>query len=225
MDFLKAKDLVPILDPLQVGILLIFAIALGLAIAWTYRKTHRGFSYSQSFSITLVVVTVVSAFIILLIEDSIARAIGLFGAFSIVRFRTAIKDTRDIAFVFFALATGLAVGTGSIAIGITGVLIICTLIFLLHLSNFGGLRKLEYVLNFVMDAKQSQDVFQDVFNEYLKTRNLLHVEAKDKGKVLFFSFNISLKYEDKMKEFLGDLNKVPGIEDVNVISSKNDLEY
>jgi len=162
MDIFDKKFILAIFqDPLQLVILFIIASLLGFLISWTYRKTHRGFSYSQSFSMTLIIVTVVTTFIIILIEDSIARAIGIFGAFSIIRFRTAVKDVRDIGFIFFALATGLSIGVGQIQYGITGAVFISILIFILYKMNFGGLRKLEYVLNFKMDAKHhSQDILR-----------------------------------------------------------------
>ena len=104
MDLIKTKALVQLIgDPLAVSILLLTALVMGLVIAITYKKTHRGFSYSQGFAVTLVLITVITAFIIIFIQDNVARAIGIFGAFSIIRFRTAVKDTRDTAFVFYAL--------------------------------------------------------------------------------------------------------------------------
>ena len=211
-----------------VPILLMFILAtlLGFLIAWTYRKTHRGFSYSQSFSLTLILMTVITAFIIVLIEDSFARALGIFGAFSIIRFRTAIKDVRDIAFVFFALSVGLAVGAGLVFQGIVWTLLISALIFVLNKMNFGGLRKLEYVLNFKMDSKQhSNDIFKGVMTEHLKKQMLLNVDSKDRGNYLVFMFNISLKDNDSLNTFIASMNELDGISDVNVVSSKNDLEF
>lgn len=227
MDIIKTKALVAYLgDPLQLLILFLVSTVLGLVIAFTYKKTHRGFSYSQSFSVTTVLITVITTLIIVLIEDSIARAVGIFGAFSIIRFRTAVKDVRDIAFIFFALATGLAVGTGAIGAGIVGVLFICLLIYVLYKSNFGGLRKYEYVLNFKINAKHHSDnVFKGVMETHIKQQSLLNVEAKDKGQLLVFTFNVSLKDGDKLSDFIADMNKLEGVSDVNVVSSKNDLEF
>lgn len=207
-------------------IMFLLATLLGFLIAWTYRKTHRGFSYSQSFSLTLILMTVITAFIIVLIEDSFARALGIFGAFSIIRFRTAIKDVRDIAFVFFALSAGLAIGAGMIFQGFIWTVLISALIFVLNKMNFGGLRKLEYVLNFKMDSKQhSNDVFKGVMTEHLKKQMLLNVDSKDRGNFLVFTFNISLKDNDSLNTFIASMNELDGISDVNVVSSKNDLEF
>ncbi|HBB03178.1 MAG: hypothetical protein US89_C0008G0010 [Candidatus Peregrinibacteria bacterium GW2011_GWF2_38_29] len=227
MDIFKKKALVLIFgDPLQLAILLLIATALGFAIAWTYKKTHKGFSYSQSFSVSIILMTVVTALIITLIQDSIARAIGIFGAFSIIRFRTAVKDVRDIAFIFFALATGLAVGVKSFASGVVGVIIVCGLVFVLYRTNFGGLRRFEYVLSFRMESKHhSGNLFKDLFDRYTKTQSLLNVDAKDKGAFLFFTFHVKLRDEEKLNEFIAEMNKVNGVSDVNIVSSDNDLEF
>ena len=227
MGIIKTKTLVALMgDPLELIILFLIATGLGLVIAFTYKRTHRGFSYSQSFGITTVLITVITTLIIILIADNIARAIGIFGAFSIIRFRTAVKDVRDIAFIFFSLATGLAVGTGALGVGVVGVFFISALIFVLHKTNFGGLRKYEYVLNFKMDAKDhSNDVFKEIMANHLKKQVLLNVDAKDRGQLLVFTFNISLKDGDNLDLFISDMNKLEGIKDVNVVSSKNDLEF
>ncbi len=220
--FVKAvsMDLVPMI------FMFLFAVALGSLIAFTYKRTHRGFSYSQSFSLTLVLMTVITAFIIVLIEDSFARALGIFGAFSIIRFRTAIKDVRDIAFVFFALSSGLAVGAGMELKGLVWTIMISGLIFVMSKMNFGGLRKLEYVLNFKMDAiHHSNDVFKGIMSEYLKKQMLLNVTAKEKGKFLIFTFNISLKDPDDLDDFIKVMTDLNGVTEVSVVSSKNDLEF
>ncbi len=213
-------------DPVQLLMALSLAIVLGIIIAATYHRTHRGFSYSQSFSLTLILMVVITTLIIVLIGDNIARAVGVFGAFSIIRFRTAVKDPRDTVFVFYALAAGLAVGSGAFTIGVVGTLFIAILIFILHLSNFAGIRKLDYVLSFKMEAKHHVDgLFNTLFAEYLKSKNLLNVEAKDKGKFLFFTFNIRLKQENQLNTFLEKLHEVKSVSEVNVVSSKNDLEF
>ena len=92
---------------------IIIAFILGVIISWIYRRTHRGYSYSNSFISTLTILSMVTAFVMMVIGNNIARAFSLVGALSIIRFRTAVKDTRDTAFVFLSLAVGMAVGTGS----------------------------------------------------------------------------------------------------------------
>ncbi|MCK5460781.1 DUF4956 domain-containing protein [Candidatus Gracilibacteria bacterium] len=227
MDIFKTKELIRLFaDPLQIVFLLGLSTVLGLIIAWTYHRTHRGFSFSQNFSNTLVLMTVITTLIIMIIGDNIARAIGIFGAFSIVRFRTAVKDARDTAFVFFALAVGLAIGTGSIPIGIVGTIFVSALIFGLYFGNFAGPKKLDYVLNFRMDAKEhDESIFKNLFSKYVKSEMLLNVESKERGKFLIFTFNISLKNNIFLKDFLDELATLKGISEASMVSSKSDLEF
>ena len=227
MDIFNTKELISVFsEPIQVIFLLSIATILGLLVSWVYNRTHRGFSYSQSFNVTLVIMSTISTLIIIVIGDNLARAVGLFGAFSIIRFRTAVKDARDTAFMFFVLAIGLAVGTGSIQIGVAGTIFISALIFILHFLNFGGIKKLDYILNFRMDSKDhAEGIFKILFKKYLKSHNLLNVETKEKGKYMVFTFNISLKNQDLLKEFLDKMHGLKGITEVNVVSSKYDLVY
>src|SRR3990167_777280 len=89
---------------------LIFVFLLELVIAWVYRKTHRTLSYSQSFVGTIILMGIIASLIMMVVTENIVGAFALLGAFSLIRFRTIMKETRDIAFVFFALAIGVAVG-------------------------------------------------------------------------------------------------------------------
>jgi len=227
MDLFKTKAFVTVFgSPVELLILLAIAMGLGFIIAWIYRRTHKGFSYSQSFSVSIILITTITALIIYLVQNNIAAAIGVFGAFSIIRFRTAVKDVKDVAFIFFGLAVGLGVGLNAIMVSVLGTISIAILIFILHKTNFGGLRKLEYVLHFKMEAKHhSNDVFKDIMNEYFKKQVLLNVEAKDKGQFLFFTFNVALRDDEQLNEFINKMNKIEGVSDVNVVSSKNDLEF
>ena len=96
---------------LDIGLVLCLSFVLSLVVAAAYRYTHRGVSYSQSFVHTLVIMGTVVSLIMLIIGSNIARAFALVGALSIIRFRSAVKETRVVAFIFLAMAIGMAVGT------------------------------------------------------------------------------------------------------------------
>ena len=115
------------------------AIILGLIISLTYMKTNQT-TYSQSFTLTMVVLPVIVAIIILLIGSNIARAFSLAGAFSIIRFRSAPGDPKDIAYVLFTMASGLACGVGAFGYAVLFTVILCVLMFVLSRFNFGGKR-------------------------------------------------------------------------------------
>ena len=108
------------------------AVALGLVIALLYRQTHKGISYSQSFTLTVVFVTVIVAIVMMVIGNSLSRAFALVGALSIIRFRTVVKDTKDTAFVFWALAAGMSAGTSNFVLGGIGTAVVSVMAMVLH---------------------------------------------------------------------------------------------
>ena len=121
---------------------------LGFVISFLYRITHRGLSYSQSFTLTILFVTVIVAVVMMVIGGSLARAFALVGALSIIRFRTVIKDTKDTAFVFLALAIGMAAGTSNYFTALMATLMIGALILIVNHFNYGVLYKSDFVIRF-----------------------------------------------------------------------------
>ena len=120
----------------QIVLNIVVTFVLSFVIALVYKKTHKGLSYSQSFVFTLVLMSVIVSVVMMIIGNSLARAFGLLGAFSIIRFRTAVKDTKDTGYIFFALAIGMAVGTGSYNIAVVGTILILLVILILDKINF-----------------------------------------------------------------------------------------
>ncbi|MDQ6963113.1 MAG: DUF4956 domain-containing protein [Mariprofundaceae bacterium] len=135
-------------SPYEIIINMASAMILGLMIASVYRYTHKGLSYSQSFTLTIVFVTLIVAIVMMVIGSSLARAFALVGALSIIRFRTVVKDTKDTAYVFIALALGMAAGTGNYFLAITASIFFSGLAIVLHKSNYGALYKSEFMLRF-----------------------------------------------------------------------------
>ncbi|MEX0827847.1 MAG: DUF4956 domain-containing protein, partial [Haliea sp.] len=99
--------------PVEMTINILLSLVLGFALAFVYRYSHKGLSYSQSFTHTIIFVTLIVAIVMMVIGGSLTRAFALVGAMSIIRFRTVLKDTKDIAYVFGGLALGMAAGTSN----------------------------------------------------------------------------------------------------------------
>jgi hypothetical protein len=205
---------------------LLLSFTLGIIIASVYKKTHRGLSYSQSFLLTLVMLSVVGSALIMIIGNSLARAFAVFGGFSIVRFRSAIKDTKDIAYVFFSLVMGMAVGTQNYLIGIIGTLFVCLIILLLTKYNFGSIKKHEYILNFITSGKRrSEENYLRLFEEYLRDKELLNATSPEGKRWLELSYNIKFYDDYQLTDFMRRLKKIGGIKMIDLISSKRDIEY
>ena len=109
------------------------SIILGLYISFIYKTTHKGVSYSQSFMLTIVFITIIVSMVMMVIGNNIARAFALVGALSIIRFRTVVKDTKDTAYIFLALASGMAAGTSSYFLAVSGSLVTSLVAYILFI--------------------------------------------------------------------------------------------
>jgi len=209
-----------------ISVNMILAIALSLIIAVVYRNTHKGMSYSQSFTFSLVLIGFLIAVIITAVGNSVAAAFGVFGAFSIIRFRTAVKDPKDVSYILLVMSIGLAVGTGNYGLAIMTTIIAILVIYYLTKTNFGSIKRFDYVLNFSARTDAfSNEKMREVFKEFLKEDNLLNVVSTENGSILDYSFNIKFFKSVSTEKFISRLNDIQGIFSVEIVSAKNDIEY
>ena len=125
-------------SPEEILLRLLLAFVLGQALAWVYYATHSGMSYSRNFVQSIVLITVVVAMVMAVIANSLVTAVGLMGALAIIRFRNILKDTRDIAFVFCALAVGMACGSGRFGVALVGSVVLGGIAWYLTRFGFGA---------------------------------------------------------------------------------------
>ena len=179
---------------------------LGVAISLTYMKTGSKNTYSQSFSITLVLVPTLIAIIILMIGSNVARAFSLAGAFSIIRFRSSPGDPKDISYVLFALAAGLSCGVGfyQYAMLFTGVL--CLLMFSLSAFNFGAKNSCRKLLKITIPEDMNYEgAFDDILKNFTTDYTLAKVKTTGLGSLYELVYNITMNKEMSQKEFLDAL--------------------
>ena len=214
-----------IYQPTDVVINLVIACILGLVISYIYKTTHKGLSYSQSFMLTTVFVTVIVAMVMMVIGNNLARAFALVGALSIIRFRTVIKDTKDTAYVFLSLAAGMAAGTSSYFLALAGVVVVGTLAYLLHITNYGSLYKSEFLLRF-RARNGSSETYDPVIKEFARSANLLHVEPSgDDHQTISMTFDIVLNKDAVPEELSRRVANLEGVSEVTLIASKSDIDY
>lgn len=217
---------IALLTPTLVVFNLLLAFALTLVIAYIYKDTHTGVSYSQTFVMTLIISGVVISAVMMVIGSNIAVAFGAFGAFSLIRFRTAIKDAKDMGYIFLVLSVGMAVGTSNHFIAVATTVIVLAIIYVLTKTNFGSIRKFDYILSLNLDTKVTQEnAYKSVFDKHLKTSNVLNIKATDQGQTLQLSFSVKFISEKDNQEFVSALEKIDGVTNVNLITAKNDVEY
>jgi len=204
---------------------LTLAFILGILIAAAYRITNRHKSTQASFLLTLVMLSVIVALVMMVIGNSIARAFGLVGTLSIIRFRTAVKDNRDIAFVFFALAAGMAAGIGNYQIALYGVGLILFFILLLDFGQFGVSPKQNYLLRFQIAANFADSKsYAPVFKKLLSSFTQLSVKTIGTGDFVEQSYLVRIKKQFSEQNLISDLSTLEGVEGIVLIAEDNGEE-
>lgn len=197
---------------------------LSLLIAYFYRETHRGLSYSVSFVHTLVLMGVTVAIIMLIIGSNIARAFALVGALSIIRFRTAMKEPRDVAFIFITMAVGMACGTGFYMAAIVFTLFICAMVYFMNRFDIGSSTVSEVLLKLHLPENLDyHNVFNEVFYEHLEDHSLVSVETIRGGTLFELVYSISFKRGASETSFLGALRAINGNNKVALLAGQENV--
>lgn len=207
----------------QIAFNVIFAFLLSCLVALVYQFTHKGYSYSKNFVTSLILISMVVTVIMMVIGNSLARAFALLGSFSIIRFRTAVKDTKDIAFVFLSLVLGMASGTNNYVIGLTGLVLILLVVLILDRFNLLGAEKTQYTLSVFIKGKKEID--WNHLDKSLRSRKMITVSSRDSGKLIEQVYAIDFKKGASPDEFIKLISSKPGVDKVHLFSTKEELEY
>lgn len=204
---------------------IVLAAVLGFTLAYVYRYTHKGLSYSQSFTQTIFFVSIIVAIIMMVIGSSLAKAFALVGALSIIRFRTVVKDTRDIAFVFLALAVGMAAGTSNYFLALVSAGFMSALAIFTYKLNFGALYKSEFILRFTFDQNSDSAAYLEIIQEFSKRSNMLHIEPSGDRRTLRLTYDIALREDATAEKMTSAMGNVEGVSEVVLIAAKSDVDY
>ena len=211
--------------PQEMVMNLVVSTALGFVISEVYKRTHKGLSYSQSFTQTIVFMTIIVRIVMMVIGSRLARAFALVGALSIIRFRTVVKDTKDISFIFAALAMGMAAGTSNYILAILGAFFVCSLTILLDQFNYGAIHKSDFILRFRFDKKFATDAYLAAIEKASRQSDLLHLEPSGDGETTMMTFDISLREGYEPEDLASQVGNVEGASEVVLIASKSDVDY
>lgn len=190
---------------------LALAFCLGLFIFFVYKKTYTGVMYSSSFGVTLIALTMITALVILAITSNVVLSLGMVGALSIVRFRTAIKEPLDIAFLFWSIAAGIVLAAGLIPLAVFGSLLIgvMLLIFVNRKSHTNP-----YIVVVQCDGHDSESAVQD----YLKSctqRCCVKSKSAQRGAV---ELNMEIRLKDDNTDFINELSDMKGVHSAVLVS-------
>ena len=182
------------------------SIILGILISVVYMKTHEKNNFNSGFSTTLIMLPVIISIIILLVGNNVARAFSLAGAFSIIRFRSAPGDPKDIAYIFFTLAIGLTCGMGYVTYAVLFTLILSALMIGLHMTKFTEPKNKNMELKITIPEDLNYEgVFEKVLDNYTNSYNIQRVRTRDFGSLFEFTYTISLKSDINQKSFIDEL--------------------
>jgi uncharacterized membrane protein YhiD involved in acid resistance len=222
---LNFQDLTGTFSVTDVVLSLIFSFVLTAFIGYIYKITHKGTSYTQSYVHTLVIMGMVTSIIMLIVGSNIARAFSLVGALSIVRFRNAIKETRDIGFVFFAMAIGMATGTKFYLLAIIATVIISLAILIMNRFDWYSREAASQIVKIGLPNNLEFDtLFDDVFVKYTNVSDLISVDSVRSGMLTELIYSISPKKGANTRSFLADIKKLNGNNKVTLITGYNQTD-
>ena len=188
---------------------LVLSLAAGLFIAWIYRRNYRGVMYSNNFSLTLVMMTLITCPVVMCIRESIQLSMGMVGALSIVRFRTAVKDPLDTAYMFWALTMGILLGAGQFfltACAVVGIGLLLTV--LVHIQSKG-------VNSYLLVLRMGEDAERQA-NQLINNLKVAQLKSKTVS-----ANGIEATYEvrvDKPDALLNKLRGISGMYDATLVS-------
>lgn len=200
---------------LDMAIAMVLALLLGLFIFMVYKKTFNGVMYSSGFGVTLVALTMITTLVILAVTSNVVLSLGMVGALSIVRFRTAIKEPLDIAFLFWAIAVGIVLAAGMIPLAVIGSVVIgiVLLVFVNKKSHFNP-----YLIVINCDSHASEEEAK----KYLKDKvNKCTVKSKtaQSGSV---ELTLEIRLKDDNTDFINELSEMNGINNAVLVSYNGD---
>lgn len=174
----RFKDLTSAFTLTDIAIVFVLSGMLSVAVGFVYRSTHRGTSYSQSFAQTLVLMGMVTALIMLIVGSNIARAFSLVGALSVIRFRNAVKETRDVGFMFLVMAIGMACGTRFYVLAAFATATMAAVLVLMYKADLFAKRVVERLLRVRLPAGMPVEATLDpVFRQLASDSRLVAIET------------------------------------------------
>ena len=210
--FLENVSAITVLD---MGLALLLAFGLGLFIFFVYKKTYAGVMYSSSFGVTLVALTMITTLVILAVTSNVVLSLGMVGALSIVRFRTAIKEPLDIAFLFWAIAAGIVLAAGMIPLAVFGSFFIG--IIILIFANRKDMTN-PFIVVLECDGHESEEKALEALRQHTRRCTVKSKTAR-KGAV---ELNMEVRLRDTNTAFINELSEMDGVQSAVLVSYNGD---
>jgi uncharacterized membrane protein YhiD involved in acid resistance len=204
----------------QIVVNMTIALVCGLLVALFYCLTRER-DYSPTFVNSLVALSMITTIVITVIGNNLARAFGLVGALSIIRFRMGVKDMNDIVFIFFSLAVGMAAGVGLLVTALTGTIFIGAVAVLLSRVHTTSPKAQEFVLRFsftLPDPPIEQGrPYRPVLAHYCRRYELVRAKPIKDGDAVALSFWVDLRDKNQKEDLVRELGHIPGVDSIDLI--------
>ena len=216
-DIFKSSFLenVTAVSPLDMLLTILIAFGIGLFIFFVYKKTYQGVMYSSSFGVTLIALTMITSQVILAVTSNVVLSLGMVGALSIVRFRTAIKEPLDIAFLFWSIAAGIILAAGMIPLAVIGSVIIG--LILLFFVNRKSHKNPYIIVLSCIDHEAEQEAMKYV-NAQVE-RCVIKSKSAQNGLV---ELNMEVRLKDDNTDFINALSAMNGVNSAVLVSYNGD---
>lgn len=200
---------------LDMAIAMGLAFVVGLFIFFVYKKTYTGVMYSAGFGISLIAMTLITTLIILAVTSNIILSLGMVGALSIVRFRTAIKEPLDIAFLFWSVAAGIVLGAGLLPLAILGSVFIGVILVL-----FVNKKSVDspYILVVSSEGEKQEDEILRQITQSVKKHSVRSKIVSDSG----MEFTLEVRLKESSTKFVGTIKAIPGVKSAALVSYNGD---
>lgn len=200
---------------LDMGIALALAFCLGLFIFMVYKKTFNGVMYSSTFGVTLIAMTMITTIVILAVTSNVVLSLGMVGALSIVRFRTAIKEPLDIAFLFWSIAVGIVLAAGMIPLAVIGSVVVgIALLVFVNKKSYTH----PYILVLSCDGQDSENAAKAYIVPYVE-RSIVKSKTAQAGSV---ELNLEVRLKEESTDFVNGLSQLEGVRSAVLVSYNGD---
>ena len=203
--------------PIQTVLLvLLVAFLVSLIIYLTYKNTYTGVLYNPRFNVSLIMITMITTIVMVVIGSNISVSLGMVGALSIIRFRTAVKDPRDTAFIFWCVVSGLACGTQNYTIVIVGSVFICLILFLFKKFTTKNNKYVLIIKGKSFDLKEVEKTLDKKLKDYICKGKYISVNGME------IIYDVKIKDSKISDDIIVSLSKVSGVNTINIVSSNTD---
>lgn len=203
----------------------LLSFVLSSVIAYMYEHTFQGLSYTKGFVNSMVLGSIISCLLMIAIGDNIARGIGIVGSLAIIRFRTNLRDPRDLIFLFASLGVGVASGVRSYSTAVIGTIMFSAVVFLQYVSPFAERKKHDGLIRFQIPSNSEiSDQVTVVLQKFAKRFILIAMRDVAQGKIFDYSYQIKLKNVNDNQLLLSKLNEIQGMRGLTFTNMETTVE-